>query len=268
MRFIKKNQHHLDKNAYRFIHSFKKLGIVLVCFCLTLSSLNAQEESKNPFRAFLLNVNYGFHTPGGDLKDRFGVHSTFGGGVEYIHKGYFVGFEGDFLFGGNVKTDVLASLRTPEGFIIGDDLEPATVRLSERGFYLGSNIGRVFPILPNNPRSGIRLSLGAGFLNHKIQIDDDAGNAVQISGEYKKGYDRLTNGFALRQFIGFHHFSRNKLINFYAGFEVTEGFTKNKRVFNFDTMESETESRTDMYFGIKIGWSLPIFIGDSDEYYY
>ncbi|MEM7104416.1 MAG: hypothetical protein AAF502_14865 [Bacteroidota bacterium] len=246
------------------------LSFLLIVF--TVVQVTGQEAPETPekskFKAFLVNVGYGFHMPGGDMKDRFGSNSSAGLQIEFIYQGYFAGIEGDFLFGGTVKTDVLAPLRTPEGALIGDDFEFAIPRLSERGFYTGGYVGKVFPVLKNHPRSGLRVSLGLGLLSHKINIADEAGTLVQLQGEYKKGYDRLTNGLATRQFIGYHHFSRNRLINFYAGFEFTQGFTKSRRDFNFDTMEVDTNSRLDAFYGFRIGWTLPIFIGEGDEYFY
>lgn len=249
---------------------FTLISFIAFWLAIPLISIaqESPEETKRPFRAFLISPVFAVDFPFADLSERFGTNLSFGMQVDYILNGYFFGFETDFLFGSKVKTDVLAQLRTPEGLIIGDDLEFAVVNLQEVGLYTGAHIGRVFPILKQNNRSGIKFSLGAGFLQHRIKLVDQGNTVVQLAGDYRKGYDRLTNGFALRQFIGYQHFGDNRLINFFAGIEFTQGFTKNKRAVNFDTMMAETEPRIDGIFAIKIGWTLPVFVGDSDDYFY
>jgi hypothetical protein len=42
----------------------------------------------------------------------------------------------------------------------------------------------------------------------------------QLKDDYKKAYDKLTYGPALSQFIGYSHFSDNRLYNYRIGFEL------------------------------------------------
>lgn len=80
--------------------------------------------------------------------------------------------------------------RTPEGDIIGNDRLLASVVLRKRGYYFGGLVGKLFTF--NEKRSGIRLTLGAGLLRHWIRIQDDNSSVPELTGDYKKGYDRLT----------------------------------------------------------------------------
>jgi hypothetical protein len=112
------------------------------------------------------------------------------------------------------------------------------------------------------------LNIGGGMLQHKILIDNEDRNVPSISGDYKKGYDRLSNGFALREFIGYQFLSNYRLINFYAGVEFIQAWTKCRRIVNFDTMQRDLTKRHDLLIGIRVGWLLPIYNRMPDEYYY
>jgi hypothetical protein len=63
--------------------------------------------------------------------------------------------------------------------------------------------------------------------------------------------------------------SRDRTFNFFAGFEFTEGFTQNRRGFNFDTMQRDDLKRRDILYGVRVGWSIPIFTNiNADELEY
>lgn len=240
-----------------------------VCILMAYSSFTfGQAGVQNIGEGLLINLSYAFQIPGEDLSSRFGSNFNLGLNTEYItNKSNFIfGLEGQFIFGNNVKTDVLANLRTPQGDIIADDKTIANILLRQRGFYVGGLIGKIFSLSPSNPRSGIRLSLGVGLLQHKIRIQDDPTRDVSpVAGDYKKGYDRLSNGFALTQFIGYQLLSTNRRMNFYIGFELTEGFTQSRRDFNIDTRDVETERRFDVLYGFRAAWVVPFYFGSGSE---
>jgi hypothetical protein len=231
------------------------------------------EFALNRGNAFLFNLSYGFHQPGGDLSDRFGDHYSIGSGAEWMFdKGnWIVGGSFNFYFGNEVGENSLAPLFNDQGFLIGNDRQYANIRLRMRGFYAGLTLGKLISVGLPNPRSGIRVSVSTGLLQHKIRIQDDPVRRVpQVSDEYQKGYDRLTNGLAFTEFIGYQILSSNRRINFFAGFEFTQGFTMNRRSFNFDTRQQDTSSRLDLDFGFRVGWMLPFYVGKraSEEIYY
>ena len=215
-----------------------------------------------------INFAYGFQIPEADLADRFGASSNLNVGTQYMMGKFIFGAEGELFFSDNIKEDVLAFMRTEDLSIIGNEREYTNVLLGERGWYVGALGGMIIPVFPKARRSGIRLTLGVGFMQHKISIRDQAGEVTQLMGEYKKGYDRLTNGMAVKEFVGYHYFSKNKLINLFAGFEFMQGFTKNRRSFNYDTMMRDDSNRLDLLQGIRIGWTLPFFYDADDKFYY
>ncbi len=246
--------------------------IALVLAIGITSGLYAQNTELNKGHGILLNFTFGGQLPGSDLADRFGPNLSIGSGIEYLTEknNLIFGLEGHYLFGSDVKEDVLASLRTPEGEIIGNDKSYADIQLRERGLYIGALVGKLFSVSEKNPRAGLRVALGAGLLQHKIRIQDDPFRAVpQLLDDYKKGYDRLTNGLALRQFIGYQILSANRRTNFYIGLECTQGFTQSRRDFNFDTRMQDTARRLDLLFGIHAAWVLPFYFGKTaSEIYY
>ena len=135
----------------------------------------------------------------------------------------------------------------------------------------GAHVGKLIPVGFSNPRSGLRLTVSAGLLQHKIRIQDDPLSFVpHLDDDYKKGYDKLSNGLAFTEFVGYQLLSTNKRINFFAGFEFTQGFTMNRRAFDFDTRQQDTANRVDLNVGFRVGWVLPFYVGQraSEEIYY
>ena len=108
-------------------------------------------------------------------------------------------------------------------------------------------------------------SAGGGFVQHKIRIQDNGNSAPQIAPPYTAGYDRLTNGLALTQFVGYQIVSRDKTINFFLGLDFTEGFTRNRRGFNFDTRQADTQKRLDILYGARVGGSIPLFTNQNAD---
>lgn len=220
---------------------------------------------------FLVETNYSFHVPAGDISKRYGVSNTIGIGLTYKTKqNWTIGAEVSYLFGGHLKdgSSILDSLKTSSGNIINRYGEHATISLTQRGMYSGIKLGKVFPVLGPNRNSGIIFNMGAGWFHHKIRIENKANNAPAVLGDYKKGYDRLTGGVALREFIGYSHLSNNEMINFYIGFEFYQARTKSLRTVNFDTMMGDDEIKYDFLFGIRAGWILPVYRKQPEKFYY
>ncbi|HXH20060.1 MAG TPA: hypothetical protein VNJ07_13360, partial [Chitinophagales bacterium] len=90
-----------------------------------------------------------------------------------------------------------------------------------------------------------------------------------LNKEYRKGYDRLTSGFMLSQFIGYFFLdAKKKRINCYAGIEVQEGFAKNRRSWNFDEKRRDDSLRNDILISIRLGWIIPFYRTQTEKYYY
>lgn len=237
----------------------------------TYSQVSVKDSAVN---ASLIPFTYSYNWAGGDLVNRFGDNSTIGGGYWFKNKkNWIVGFTGNYLFGGYVKENgILDELMTLNGFIIDDEGKAAETDMFERGWVFAFSFGKVIPQiglsgpkLGLNPNSGFLVSVGIGTIQHKIRIES---TALQLQGEYVKGYDRLSSGPCITQFLGYMHLSNNRLVNFYAGMESVQGLTENRRGFNYDTMQEDRKIRLDVFTGFRFGWVLPLYKKVPDEYYY
>ncbi len=226
-----------------------------------------EKESRNTGRAVLLSVKVGAHLPGGDLARRFGPFGSLGGNAEWLGENNFIlGLEGHYYFAAPAREDPLAILRTPEGDLIGRDQYLADIALRGRGYYLGGSVGYLFA--RSGTRSGLRVMVGAGMVRHKIHVQDDDRTLIQVQGEYAKGYDRLTGGLAFNQFIGWQHLGPDRRSNWFAGLEFTQGFTNTLREWDFSSMQKLDARRTDLWFGLRIGWTLPLYQTPPEKIYY
>ncbi len=230
----------------------------------------AQMSVRDTTIAFpMIGATFGYQFPGGDLADRFGNNFNVGGVFQWkLQSNWILGIEGDFLFGDEVKeNNILDKYKTPDGNIIDEHGHYANVLLYQRGLKFEVRIGKIFPVIGPNKNSGIMACIGLGYLQHKIRIETPESAIPYISGEYSKGYDRLTTGPEITEFLGYVNFSNSRLVNFYGGIECTQAFTKNRREINFDTGLKDDKSRLDLLFGIRIGWVFPLYKRSADKFY-
>jgi hypothetical protein len=212
-------------------------------------------------RIISVAVSAGIDTPGGDLKQRFGISNTVGGSVIYKTMSNWVFMaEGDYLFGRDVKiTDrLLENIATEEGYIIDEGGIFTDIAVLQAGLTANISAGKLFPVFGPNKNSGIVVMAGAGYMFHKIRIEQNENSAPQISGEYGKGYDRLTEGINTSQFIGYQYYGNNNITNFYVGIELHQGWTSPSRPYNFDEMRRPGGNRFDALYGLKVGWIVPL----------
>lgn len=244
-----------------------RLKFLLIFFVLA-GFVRAQRVSDTCMNIPMITVSFSGQTPLGDLKDRFGDNLSVGGSFLFKHrKTWIVGVEGAYFFSKNVKEDVVKQMTTSENFIIDNEGYPADLRITERGFNAYLVVGKVFPKLGNNPNSGLVTNFGFGYLQHKIKLYDAGQKIAAVKGEMAKGYDRLSGGFAMNQFIGYMYLSNNRLVNIIAGFEFHEAFTKSYRGFNYDTGLADTKDRKDYLIGFRVSWILPLYKRVQDFYY-
>lgn len=229
---------------------------------------NAQSVKDSAFRILMVGVHFSGQIPQQDLAKRFGPNFSAGGTFTWKTKhNILFGVEGSYFFGNKVKEDVVSSLRNTEGFIVDNEGYPADLRLTERGWNFYGNVGMLFSKLGHNPNSGVFFTLGAGYMQHKVKLYDANQKIAAVKGDLKKGYDRLSGGFGLTQFVGYHYLSQNRLVNFNIGLEFYEAFTQSYRGFNYDTGLNDTQKRLDILMGIRFGWILPLYKRTKDFYY-
>ncbi|CAN5504841.1 hypothetical protein BH11BAC2_BH11BAC2_04930 [soil metagenome] len=217
----------------------------------------------------MISPSIALHGPLGDMGKRFGISTAVGLTVTYkLKNNWMFSAEGNFIFGKKISEPGLFSgLTTNEGYVIGSDGFYGDIRVFERGYYLTLSVGKLFPVKKPNPNCGFFVQGGVGFMQHKIKIDDHKNSIPSLQDDYAKGYDRLTNGIAFREFGGYLYNGNNRLVNFYGGVEFVQGITEGRRSYNFDQEKPDSGVRLDMLIGLRIGWVIPLFKEAPDKFY-
>lgn len=246
--------------------------ITFLVLLTTAGALTAQglAGERNLDKGILLNFGYGAVVPAGDLAERFGNGFSVEVAVDYTGKEspWIFGVMGQYIFGNDVKEDVLTGIRLRSGVVVGNQRAAADLQLRMRGYFAGVRVARILAF-GDNPRAGLKLGLGLGWLSHRIRIQNDVNQSVpQLFEDYRKGYDRLTAGPALYNFVGYHQQSRNGRVNFYVGGELFTGFTASRRDFDFPTAGSLEGGRLDLLGGVRAGLILPLYVGEGREIFY
>ncbi len=217
----------------------------------------------------MLNISYAFQWTASDMADRFGRNYNLGGSfMVKTKKNWIYGFKGNYLWGGNVNDEnILSNLRNSDGEVIDNQGRLTKVHLGQRGssfFLIG---GKMINKLAPNKNSGFIFYGGFGMLQHKVSIkfQDDI---ASLTDEHKKGYDRFSLGYAVNGFAGYLFLSKNRLLNFFGGFDYTYGVTKSLRKYNYDTQEPDTKSYTNILYGARLGWIIRLNKRQSKDYYY
>ena len=247
-------------------------SISLFFLLLPVSYLHAQVSIRDSSISMsMIHITYKGLQPAGDMGDRFAYSSLIG--VDFAHK-----FKNNFylstgvhgLFGGKVKdTLILSQLITPSGLLINDEGFLSDYRLLQSGIVAQLSAGKIFPILKNlNPNSGLFIELGGQFIRHKINISATTGIVPAISGEYEKGYDRLTMGWGIREAIGFRYFGNQDYINFAISADFSQHITQALRRINYDTGMPDPSPRLDLFAGFRVSWIFLIYSKAPDRVYY
>lgn len=253
----------------------KRIIFLLQIFCgistLAWAQKDLFEETKLPARkGFLLGVNAGFDMPAADLANRFGNSYRIGASMHYkTNKNFMFGVKLDFNNGNIIREDSLFyGIKDQSGTYINQDGQRLGINIFRRGIMAGFEAGYIFNISKTVSDNGIMLLTGVGFMQHKILLQDKSESILSLRGDYRKGYDRLTNGLYLEQYLGYFNISKNALINFHIGLNFAAGFTQGRRDFLYDVRRSGNDKRMDIMFGLKGGWYLPMFKSKSEELFF
>ncbi len=221
-------------------------------------------------RGFLLGASGNFDMPAGDLKNRFGNSYRIGGSMHYKFKSnWIVGLKLDFTNGDQIREDSLFyGIKDDANTFINIDGQRLGINTFRRGIMTGIEFGYILNTSKRIQDNGILFMTGLGFMQHKILINDKGESILSLRGDYRKGYDRLANGFYLEQYIGYLFLSDNGLINFHIGLDLAVGFTQGRRDFLFDVRRPGTDSRIDIMYGVRGGWYVPMFKRKSEEFFF
>jgi len=254
----------------------KNIWIFLIAFLGLTQLAQAQDDlfgtpEKEPGKGFIITLNGSFDIPAADMAERFGLSYRVGPGLLYKTKTNWVfGIKTDFIFGNKIKEKgFLSNLMTENEGILAMNGIRSNVSFFERGYLAGFQAGRIFNFSSKNPDNGLLLLTSAGFVQHKILINTSkSGYIPQLEGDYKKGYDRLANGWYLEQFAGYSYSSKTGFVNFNIGLDILAGFTQGRRNYLTDVQKPGNEKRFDLLYGIRGSWYIPVYKRKSDDFYF
>ncbi|HRU68371.1 MAG TPA: hypothetical protein P5265_07760 [Bacteroidia bacterium] len=243
------------------------LTITVVCTAYRSHSQVSIRDSA--ISMHVIGFNYSFNIPFKDMAVRFGNSSQLS--VSYLFKttaNFYISPYFAYFFSGKVNDSfVLDAIKTGDGYLINNQGTLCPVAIEQRGFHSGIQLGYLYSFNQPNLNSGIVFSAGPVFLQHKLSFDYSNGPVNQIEGEYRKGYDRLTNGIGLIQTIGFQRFGNKGLGNYHFSIYMVEAFTQSRRDFDFYLQKKDDLKRKDFLLGFQLGFDIPIYRKTSPEFY-
>ena len=218
-----------------------------------------------------LTPNFYYHFSGADLRKEFGNNLSIGTdiclktksnwSIDFGFKYYFNGSVDSLLVDNTIK-HITAQMSDGRRIFISQSGKASNgIQVDFRGLSFHLQGGKVFPVSKKFRNSGIWLRMGMGVMQHYLYIKnpEDEDFVPALSPEYRKGYDRLTLGFSLNQFIGYMHLTKKNLLCFYGGVEFAEIFAKRQREYDFNLMQKDNSKLFESLIGIKIGWIIPLY---------
>lgn len=245
----------------------KTLVAIALLFPLIASAQSVKDTSLQ-LHMFSFHVNG--NLPGGDLAERYGANAGVGANYWFKTRSNWI-FKGEFTYysSQNFKEDTIFRLiMDSHDNFTNINGEYSELSAYMRGYYAGLKVGRLFPVFGPNPNSGLMVTASAGFMEYKTYLYQELKDVPLLNGEYQKGWDQLSNGFAMNQFIGYLHLDSHQPINFYVGFDFHQIWATNRRDWNFAMMGPDHTLRKDLMFGIRFGWIFPVNKKVSDTYYF
>ncbi|MFA6126691.1 MAG: hypothetical protein WC699_05260 [Bacteroidales bacterium] len=235
----------------------KTLALVFLFFPLLLP---AQSIKDTTLQLHMFSFHVSSHLPTGDIASRYGFNMGAGGSYWLkTRSGWLFGIDYTYIFGNKFKEDsILNGIRDQSGYMITSYGEQMYPTISERGFYSGLKVGKLFPVMGPNKNSGLIFTAGAGLLQYKTFFRFEENTIPVMQGDYIKMFDYQTNGIALNQFIGYLHLDNDQPINFYAGFEFHQAWTICRRDWLYNLHGYDNTLRHDFLFGFKVGWIFPV----------
>ena len=243
------------------MRSIVTIGLLLSC----MLGIKAQDNVAS--QGFLFSPQVAYHLPTGHLASRFFNFNGIGVSSQYkFQNGIQIGLDYQWLFHDNIKEPgTFSEITAASQQIIDQDGHFAVLRLGMRGHLATANFGKLFTINQSNKNSGILLTIGGGFMQHRIDFLSSQNKIPQINGEYEKGYDKMTYGFASNQFVGYQYLKRSNRIHFKLGLEFVQGFTQGRRTWNFNENKSGLDKRFDGSVAIKGGIILPVYTKKTED---
>ncbi|MDC0579675.1 hypothetical protein OAP11_02825 [Bacteroidia bacterium] len=247
-----------------------RFWIITLFFCLPSISF-AQSEVKTS-QAFLFTPHISRHWVGGDLDKRFYDFNAIGMDIAYKFKSNLImGVDYDWFYGQSVKDEgIFSQIDGNSGLIIDKNGDFSVINLNIKGFTSNFYMGYLINMPKIHSNSGLLVSMGAGFMQHKIDLFSSQITIPQLNGEYEKGYDKLTYGFATKQYIGYQHLVNHNRYHYRIGLVFNQGFTEGQRTWDFNANTSGKDKRFDTSVALQLGLIVPIYTkkAEDEEFFY
>ena len=243
------------------------MRVKLILFLILINFGGVLAQSTTSSKGFYFNPHYALQLPHGDLSNRYKTFGSIGLGIDYkLKSNFLIGVDYDWYFGDAInESGTFSEITIDFGQIIDSDGNFSVVRLNIKGNYVTGNVGYLLNLPKDEPNSGIIFSLGAGWMQHKIDIIASQNKIPQINGEYEKGYDKLTYGVATRQFIGYQYLTTKNKVHLRAGIEANQGFTQGRRTWDFNANSNGLTKRFDGTIALKVAIVVPVFTKDTGD---
>jgi len=236
----------------------------LLVWSIFFSFYTIQAQPTKPLS--FIKVGLGAQQPFLDLAKDYGSNLNLNASVGLKwNKHWISGIGFEYLFGTTVKQDVLYALRNDVGYVTNNEGYPADVRITQRGFQVYFKWGYQGNLFSDHVFWV--FSPAVTYLEHQVYLYDVEKKVVALQNESIKGYDRLCNGLGIRNELGIMYLSKNRLSNFYIGFDATFAWTKNQRRFAYGIGELPHSTRRDALAGIRCSWILPLYTSAEHSFY-
>ena len=248
----------------------------VVLFCVKgYSQVEVRESKVDSAGLFvILTPNFTYNMVLADLKKEFGNNFAIGADVGVkLKNNWSIDFGFKYLFGGDIRQNVIDSafqyLVCDGHFIASNGVASSEIELEFRGVSFHLQGGKIIPMSKRYRNSGIWIKAGIGVTQHFMNIKNPEEKIKSLTSEYKKGYDRLTLGLSLYQFVGYAHITKRNLFCVYGGVDFFENFAHRQREFDFSLMRKDNSKLFEAMIGFKIGWIIPLYKHEPNrEFYY
>lgn len=242
-------------------YSMKNFFLLIISI-LFASAGNAQTDSTKNKRdkALFLNVGGSINFAFGDLGKRFPYFANIPLSLQFRNaKKVFFGAEYRVFLGNTVKEpNLFGGILGPSGIIIDINGNPSLISYNMKGFLAQALAGKDWGEFGKKKRSHITTQLGVGFFQHRIKMTFASNLIPQLEGDYRKGYDRLCNGYSFSQSI-FYKYIFPEGFSWYAGLDFVQGFTQSRRSWDYSINKKNNLNRKDLFGGIHAGISIPLY---------
>ncbi len=247
-----------------------KLSLILLGIGLIPKSFIFAQTNPigNPIKLHLVEIEAGLNQPTKDLAQRFGYFTSVGPKYTYKTKtNWNISLASSYLFGNQIKNeDPISLLRSSSSDLINEGGTLSKVNIFLNGFQFNLGFGKTLPLFGPNKNSGLHLETSLGYMTYNYRFKVNDGSIQMLTGEYKKGFDKLTGGVLWGNSVSYLHLSNNSRVNYKIGIFYNIGFNKSQRSYFYNDNKSGNVNRNDQFIGLKLSWILPLYKRSENDF--